>query len=222
MYLSRIALDPSRRNTARALVSPQVLHGAVEASFPNDPSMHRLRSLWRIDHLSDRCYLLVLSSQQPDLSSVAEQFGYNCDVPRWETKSYATHISQLQTGEVFRFRLRANPVRSSFAEKDERSGRGKVFAHVTAEQQKDWLLGRAPEHGFALDIDKFDVVHSEWLSFRKAGARGSEVSLRVAEFEGLLTITNVEQFRAMLTQGLGRAKAYGCGLLTVIRCQHPK
>lgn len=218
MYLSRVALDPSRRNTVRALASPQVLHGAVEACFPSTISTQRERSLWRIDHLGDHCYLLILSSEKPNLSSVAEQFGFSHVVPGWDTKSYSALLSHLRAGEVLRFRLRANPVRSSSAEKGEHSGRGKVFAHVTSDQQKQWLKARAQEHGFALDMDKFDVVHSEWLRFRKAGNRGCEVRLKVAEFEGLLTITDVEQFSAVLTQGLGRAKAYGCGLLTVLRC----
>ena len=35
-------------------------------------------------------------------------------------------------------------------------------------------------------------------------------------FEGILTVTDAARFRETLTQGLGRGKAYGNGLMTVV------
>ncbi|MCI5956432.1 MAG: type I-E CRISPR-associated protein Cas6/Cse3/CasE [Clostridiales bacterium] len=43
------------------------------------------------------------------------------------------------------------------------------------------------------------------------------VSLQAATFEGLLTVTDAERFRRTLTEGVGRGKAYGLGLLTIVR-----
>jgi CRISPR system Cascade subunit CasE len=37
----------------------------------------------------------------------------------------------------------------------------------------------------------------------------------VAVFEGVLQISDESLFKAALTNGIGRAKAYGCGLLTL-------
>ena len=36
-------------------------------------------------------------------------------------------------------------------------------------------------------------------------------------YEGLLTVTDAAKFREALTSGIGRGKAYGLGLLTVVR-----
>ena len=47
MYLSRAELDPTRRETMVALISPQKFHGAVENAFPGA----RRRRLWRLDQL---------------------------------------------------------------------------------------------------------------------------------------------------------------------------
>lgn len=47
MYLSRVYLDLSNRNTLKAVNSRSVLHGAVEAALTDD----RSRKLWRIDSL---------------------------------------------------------------------------------------------------------------------------------------------------------------------------
>lgn len=213
MYLSRIALDVKRREAMLALASPQVLHGAVERSFNGDSQ----RILWRVDWLGDNCYLLVLSAVPPDFAHIIEQFGDSDSRQRWETKAYDPLLARLQIGQKWRFRLRANPVHNSSAEKDEVSGRGRVYAHVTQEQQRQWLLKHAEICGFQLKEDEFDVVDTQWKKFRKGGAEKMEVTLRMATFEGVLTISNPELFKQTLVSGIGRAKAYGCGLLTIAR-----
>ena len=215
MYLSRIALNVELRATMRALASPQILHGAVEGAFPRAPAGARSRKLWRLDMLNGRYYLLVLSAQQPDFSRLAAQFGCPDANRPWETKSYNPLLARLAAGQIWRFRLRANPVRSSFRDRKDTSGRSQVHAHVTQDQQKQWLLKRAQPHGFLLAEDAFDIVHTEWKRFRKSDGSGRLVTLRTAAFEGILTISDCERFRQALLCGIGRAKAYGCGLLTV-------
>lgn len=90
-------------------------------------------------------------------------------------------------------------------------------AHVTQEQQRQWLLERAERNGFLLYKDGFDVVETKWLKFRKGEAKNTEVTLRSAAFEGMLTITDISLFKDALVNGIGRAKAYGCGLMTLAR-----
>ena len=43
------------------------------------------------------------------------------------------------------------------------------------------------------------------------------VTLGCCEYEGVLEVTDADLFRAALTEGIGRGKAYGLGLLTVMR-----
>jgi|HigsolmetaGSP11D_1036233.scaffolds.fasta_scaffold01196_6 CRISPR system Cascade subunit CasE len=220
MYLSRVLLNDRNRTTQQALAAPQILHAAVESCFDRNSKRSedsRDRLLWRIDYIADKCYLLLMSREQPNLSSLATQFGYPDDPSLKETKAYGPFLERLREGQRWRFRLRANPVRSSPRESDERTGRGKVFAHVTHDQQKNWLLMRANVNGFSLDPEEFTVVHSEWKKFYKSSRGGHQVVIRTATYEGMLTISDVERFRIALTKGIGRAKAYGCGLITVAR-----
>jgi CRISPR system Cascade subunit CasE len=219
MYLSRVFLNDRKRETQRALASPQIIHGAVESSFKRDISAlepFRKRLLWRVDYVVDKCCLLLLSEERPDLASLVWQFGYPDVQPQGETKAYAPFLKKLHNGQRWQFRLRANPVRSSSRETDERTGRGKVFAHVTKEQQKQWLLARAEACGFVVKPEEFAVVHTEWKKFHKATQGQHKVVLRTATFEGVLTITDAERFRQSLAGGIGRAKAYGCGLMTIM------
>ena len=82
------------------------------------------------------------------------------------------------------------------------------------EFQEDWLRARAEKHGFCLK--SLQVTGSRWLRFRK-GQQGKPVTLLSVVYEGVLKVTDPVLFRQVLTEGIGRGKAYGQGLLTVTR-----
>jgi CRISPR system Cascade subunit CasE len=218
MYLSRIELDTNKRQTIRALGSPQMLHAAVENCYSDFSKVNAPRKLWRVDRLGGRFYLLILSPEKPDFTSFSTQFCFS--EMQGESKPYNALLSRISAGQRWQFRLRANPVHSA---KDgaNTSGRGKVYAHVTVEQQKSWLRQRAQSRGFLLtagdfgdDAESFDITQSEQLRFRR---QDNFVTLGVATFEGILKVTDAALFAKTLTEGVGRAKAYGCGLLTIAR-----
>lgn len=217
MYLSRVELNLRRKNTMEALASPQRLHAAVESSFPSNAEKN-IRNLWRIDRLGNAMYLLVLSNGKPDFSHIVDQFGWPGAEQKWETQSYTSLMERIEAGQRWQFRLRANPVHSIKstidAETQKPSQRGKVYAHVTVQQQEQWLLERAAKYGFSLREDSFCVVQQE---VRKFFRNGKPVTLGIATFEGILEVADTPLFLNALTKGIGRAKAYGCGLLTIAR-----
>lgn len=206
MYLSRVSLDLHKRATMIALANPQQFHGAVERAFPGE----RRRRLWRLDPLGEKLYLMILSEDTPDLSGIEEQFGSG---EPGGTKSYDPLLERILPGSVWRFRLAANPTTSK-APSSGPMERGKVQAHITPEFQEEWLQARAEKHGFCLK--SFQVTGSRWLRFQK-GHRGRPVTLLSVVYEGVLEVTDSALFRQVLTEGIGRGKAYGQGLLTVTR-----
>jgi len=210
MFLSRVELDMRRRETVRALAKLNILHGAVEQCFEGG----RERRLWRLDQFKDSCFVLILSEDRPEFSGFAKQF---CGNPSncYETKNYANFLNKKDKGEIWRFRLCANPVHSVKDGGHEK--RGTLYAHATEENQKKWLIERADKNGFSLSSDNFGIILGEWAKFFKGSEKKKEVSILKVVYEGLLTVTDADLFRKSLTEGIGRAKAYGCGLLTVIR-----
>lgn len=236
MFLSRMRLKISSRKTMLALASPNLFHGAVEGAFPmtsaagakqsGDESGRSGRKLWRIDCLNEKCYLLLLSETEPDLTNAVKQFGFPDE--KSETKDYTPLLKHVTNSSKWRFRLTANPTiskstrgKASGGDKAQngtpgKTQRGTLYAHITAEYQKKWLADRAEKHGFKLEADDFDAVSSKWQKFRKGGANGSDVTLLSVTYEGLLTVTDAELFREALIGGIGRGKAYGLGLLTII------
>ena len=199
-------LDTSKRKTIIALASPNLFHGAVESAFSEFG-----RKLWRIDRLAGKAYLLLVSEKEPDLGSAAKQFGTS---DGWRTLDYDPFIRKIQTGDRRLFRLTANPV---IAKSAGSGARGSILAHVTTDWQEKWLLDRSAKNGFSIGPDDFSVVHNEWVRFKKGNDHGRIVTFCTVTFEGTLTVSDASLFHEALKNGIGREKAYGCGLLTVSR-----
>lgn len=214
MHLSRFSFNPARRGAHRLLNSAHVLHAAVLASFP-DPSPNEAgRVLWRVDATEHGAVLYVVSPTRPDFTHLAEQAGWPTLPESWSSRPYAPLLEKIADGDRFAFRLTANPVRSTRPAPGER---GKPHGHVTVAQQEAWLLARQEHNGFQVSAGAdggHDLVvrDRKTLTFRR---RETQVTLRVATFEGTLEVRDRDAFVAALGHGIGRAKGYGCGLLTV-------
>lgn len=205
MYFSRIPLDASKRKTQIAMVSPNKIHGAVEDAF----SEKQARNLWRIDKLRGKFYLLIVSAAKPDLSGIAAQFGYEDDCG--ESREYDGLLKRIEKGSVWHFRLAANPIHSIKGEKK----RGKVIAHISEKYQLEWLDNQAVKRGFRILPDAVYVAETNWRIFTK---RNYSQKVRILEvvFEGKLCVEDADVFRETLVNGIGREKAYGMGMLTVV------
>ena len=204
MYLSRVTIDLKNRRSMQALENPEILHGMTETCFSGE----KQRILWRLDELNGETILLLLSPNKPDCKSIAEQIGKGKDF--WETKDYKPLIDRIQPGTIWRFRLAANPV-VNVPQGDGK--RGKVKAITIAAHQREWLVRQAERSGFLLAPNQFDVVQNEWRIFRN---KGRTISLLCTVFEGILTVSDAAQFIETLQKGIGRGKAYGMGLLTIM------
>ncbi len=203
MYLSRMKLDVTKRQTMKALASPNIFHGAIESCETEG----RTRKLWRIDTLGGVPYLLILSEQKLDFLPAAQQF---CSDTIVESKCYDPFLERITEGSRWNFRLCANPT----IQRKCGDGRGKVMAHITTAFQEEWLKIQSEKHGFSLNAEEFLVTGSQWYHFCK-GAERQNVRMLAVTYEGILTVTDAEAFRKALTQGIGREKAYGMGLLTI-------
>ena len=204
MYLSRIAIDLLNRNTLRALDNLEIMHGIVESCFGEVTE----RVLWRLDELKGETYLLLLSTSKPDFARLAAQIGKPGN--SGEIRDYEPLLKRTVADTTWRFRLKANPVMSVPGKLNHR---GKIKAITIAAHQRSWLERQGKNHGFTVVPDQFDVVRSEWHIFRN---KGRTISLLGVTFEGVLTITDTELFQKAMKEGIGRGKAYGMGMLTVV------
>lgn len=173
---------------------------------------NRERKLWRIDTLMNKSYLLILSVSKPNLTELLKQFGYEDAIG--QTKEYNRLLNQIEEKSVWHFRLVANPVHSIKTG----NGRGKVVAHVSEHYQLEWLNNQAIKKGFCIVSDTACVKESNWKIFNKRNSN-KRVRILAVTFEGILRVEDVEVFKNTLLNGIGRGKAYGMGLLTIVRTE---
>lgn len=219
MFISRVQLNPRRRGAVPLLASPHALHAAVLASFPDPGARPEGRVLWRLDLDEHSTNLYIVSPAQPDVTHLVEQAGWPTLDDTALVRSYDPLLTRIEVGQRYAFRLTANPTHSAPRAGD---SRGKVFGHVTVSQQEKWLLDRQERSGFVvtpadgvpsdLDSRALAVTARRTLSFSR---RETRVTLSVATFEGRLEVTDRAAFVTALCHGIGRAKGYGCGLLTI-------
>ena len=231
MYISKAVLNPQRRGAKRLLSSPQRMHAAVLASFaPGGESESAAgRILWRLDPGEHHVDLLVVSPRLPDLIGIVEEAGWPLTTPA-QSKPYGQFLDRVCVGSQWHYRLRANPVHAIKKDGWDRSRR---VGHVSAEHQAQWWIDRAAKVGLQLleppmplvepvrAADRVSVSERATLIFERhtdsgESARGRRVTISSAVFEGHAEVTDAALVRDALTHGVGRARAYGCGLLTLV------
>lgn len=229
-YLSNIPLNPLRTGTQSLLRNPQRIHAAVLGGLAVQPVNHRV--LWRLEKRAHKLELLVLTKTRPSWEHIVEQAGWlGADGGMARIADYEPLLALVMQGREFRFRVKANAVSSLRAPQKMTNAqttlteggevrRGFRVGHRTASAQLAWFIRRAsdePSWGFTVgDQSKpnVQIVQRERLAFRKS-VGGDLVTLDTAVFEGRLRVTDPSRFRDVLTNGLGKGKAYGCGLLTL-------
>jgi CRISPR system Cascade subunit CasE len=175
--------------------------------------------LWRIDRSGHETTLFVLSPTQPDLRGLVEEAGWLTSSTPWQTGRMEPLLSRIREGQRWRFRLTANPVVSR---RGEGSRRGKVIP-LKEGDYLDWVVTRGEANGFDIPLNSLDareviVTDRRRLQFAKGVAEGAgrrNVTLATATFDGVLQVTDSDRLKHALTHGIGRGRAYGCGLLTL-------
>jgi CRISPR system Cascade subunit CasE len=174
----------------------------------------------------------LIADYTPALERIAlgREFGFRLAANPVQTVSRPTKPSEQQTA-----RLKAH---AQQPHADHRP-RGFRVAHRTAAQQLHWFLARAERNGFTIPEAPFDapasglktdgtltagpavsIVSRDILRFKKH-RDGPRITLSTATFEGRLRVTDPDALRTALLTGIGPAKGYGQGLLTLAPVSQP-
>ncbi len=230
-YLSKIPINPLRRGAQRLLRSPQALHAAVLGGLATQPVAERV--LWRDERDGPACHLLVLTQSQPSWEHLVEQAGWAGSPSGGAlTRDLRPLLDLIVKGREFSFRVRANPTQSlkkpehptasqQRVSEDRARTRGTRVGHRTIEHQLRWFVeqggGPASRWGFTVNedgISSVNLLEREHISFSK-GQGSHRVTLDRVTYGGTLTVVEPDRVRQVVLGGLGGAKAYGCGLLTL-------
>lgn len=211
--LTRFLIPTDSRVARPALSSPHVLHATVQRAFSAE--QHERfgagRILWRLDPSGHGHALHIVSPEEPHLAHLHRELGGDAAAAR--VFDYDAVLDTLRPATEWRFRLKANPTKAV----RQSEGPSKRLGLVREADQIEWLIARAPQLGFRvppnrLDLPEIIVRRSGVVDFRREKAK---VTLATAVFDGILVVEDVERLRRTLVHGVGRAKGYGNGLLTL-------
>ena len=129
----------------------------------------------------------------------------------------------IECGLRFSFRLLANPVRKVATipkkrrERPDQPGRHGRRVPVPPESFGEWLSARSEAHGFRLVAPIQDTLHMQvgYVYVNKTRDPTKGQRLRSVRYDGLLEVLDEERFRESLLSGIGPAKAFGFGLLSI-------
>lgn len=206
-WFTEIRLNSSRRETFNVLRSTEALHALLENTLPSLPSERESRLLWRLDDTSVGKLVYMVTDTKPDPSGIVESVGWPSYDASQTVRSieYDRLLDRLSAGDEFFFRCSVNPVK-----RQKSSGK---LVPLIREDAVEWLLAKMSANGIKVDADNLRKVSEETDRFHKAN--GKPVTLRRATFEGRCVITDPVKAKLALVNGMGRGKAYGCGLITL-------
>lgn len=200
MYLSRLMLNPRSRWVQQDLADRYQLHKTVFSGFaetlPEDE-----RVLFRLESGRHGTIALLVQSHDIPQWSRSEQI----QRPRYLLKPVEEKVFEprFRLGQVLQFRLVANPTIKR---------NGKRLALRKEEDQIAWLQRKAQENGFR--VAQLQLVREGDIR----GGRGRQMmTWHSVRFDGLLVVENVEAFTRAVVKGIGAAKGFGFGLLSVMR-----
>jgi CRISPR system Cascade subunit CasE len=216
IYLSCLELDP-RSAWARAdLQNPYEMHRTLSRAFGDGGEQYRgARCLFRVEERREGWRVLVQSRTEPNWQVLETGRRYLAGRPR--VKALDPRFTEKQE---LRFLLLANPTRresigpASETGERRRSGtrRALVFDDLQESEraQREWLERKGRQGGFKPVL--FEVEDRGVLEIRKGGERIPYAAIR---FEGFLQVTDPAVFRETLENGIGSAKGFGFGLLSL-------
>lgn len=191
------------------------MHQAVWDLFSRGPDDRR-SFLYRIDQEGRKTLIYAVSKEKPQADGEAGRL--------WKVETKPYEVS-LREGDRLVFQLRAN---ATVTRNDKRHDvvmdlkhrlgaerRARSEAEIVQQAGQEWIEARAAAHGFRVigAISEAYRVHN----LRKGAQRGARMRFATVDLHGLLEVTEPSLFMPMLFSGLGRARAFGCGLMLVRR-----
>ncbi len=232
MFLSRLMLDVRSRAVRRDIADCQGLHRTVMSAFPNGVGMGaraELKILHRLEEGPAGPLLYVQSEAAPDWSGLPA--GYLLEAPMGLKNPGVRFLDAewrtLTVGDRLHFRLRANPTRRAGTDEGRAALRaeagvkgGQRLGLRTDAERVDWLVRKGQTAGFVIAGTRMDpqVPDVRVATDRVGGVREpGDLQFSSATFDGALVVTAVPALLTALRDGVGSAKAYGFGLLSVAR-----
>lgn len=216
MFLSKLILNPKCNQVRSELAQPYEMHRTIMTAYPykrnnNEP----FGVLFRIDEnrKNGKIILLVQTQEKPYWEYIiAHNEKYLLEEP--EIKEIDEIFSKISNGNIFRFRLCANPSKKIKDKKGQEAERSLRIGLYKESEQEHWIrTQKAKDNGFK--ILNLTIIPQGYKESKKFKNNNPIIKHFSVLYEGVLQVTDKNNFVKGLKNGIGSAKAFGFGLLSI-------
>lgn len=204
MIASVLHLD---RQAVKALnlIDPYALHKAIYSLYEDVRSSEAKKSsetsgILYADQGGDfNGRKILLLANRPPANHIAGQYGaiQSKEIP----DAFLDHAE-------YRFKVVVNPTRRENASR-------KIVPVKGREAIAEWFTRRAPQSwGFDISPAHLQVDRVDLLQFKDK--QQNAVTLAQAHVQGQFKVIDRQQFQSSFVKGIGRGRAFGCGLLQIV------
>lgn len=210
-FLTKIDLSPWSSSVGYDLSNRQSMHARVMSMVPekySEDARSQAGVLFRLESSESGRFLLVQSRDRLDLSRLPG--GYAGEV---QERDLSDLLNWLDVGRMVSYRVDLHATAASMPQVRDGS-RGKRRTLFGADVE-DWWMRRSDK--FGLDIPAGSVVCQELpaISVRKK-AVNRKFSHTFTRCSGTARVIDPEALRSAIEDGVGKRRAYGAGLLSVV------
>jgi len=205
MYLTKLVLDPRSAQARRDLGDAYEMHRTLARAFVTDDTTKPPRFLWRQEIVGSNWSLptlLIQSTTAANWMSIRDLPNYLQTEPQTKVFNFS---EMIEDSCRYRFRLVANPTVTR---------NGKRIGIGGEENQMAWLGRQGGKHGFNLEhvlVTSSDIMNTN----KKRGV--PSITIGQVSYEGVLLATQAAALIDAAGSGIGPAKAFGCGLLSLAK-----
>jgi len=205
MYLSQCVL-----NTVRP-VNPYLLHKKIWKLFPGQQDEER-SFLFRVENLGQAGPQKIL------LQSRHKPQAVKGDLLLLQSKEI--NLTGIKAQSKLRFMLRANPTKKIKDQKGKPTNQGKVRVPLIDEIEINNWLKRQLKDCAGIDDNELSILRQDLLSFSKSRSKDKQQyfgKIQTVTYSGIITTSDHQLLMDKIYSGIGPAKAFGCGLLSIAK-----
>ncbi|WP_424892224.1 type I-E CRISPR-associated protein Cas6/Cse3/CasE [Streptomyces sp. XH2] len=217
-HLTRIKIDPWSRDAGTDLKDAQALHRRVLSLVPDQLGAATRQAagvLYRLERTPHAHTLLIQSTAPLHLEALPVGYAAATD-----ERDITPLLTWCQPGKAIRYRIDAVATASISTDERDSKGRRKRGRRIPLHGPAaiNWWHYHANRAGLSPDPATTHASPQPDLVGWKDNGRIGE---RLTRFEGTAHITDRDALRTAITTGLGRARAYGAGLLSIAPLTNP-
>ncbi|MEU5162259.1 type I-E CRISPR-associated protein Cas6/Cse3/CasE [Streptomyces sp. NPDC020875] len=204
--LARISLNPHSREVQRDLRDATQMHRTVMRMVPDglgDSPRHQAGLLYRVDE-TDTTSTLLVQAHRLDPAALPPGYGHT------QIKSLTPMFTALRTGLPVRYRIVVNPSKRERPPHADLNTRGRIVA-LSGPDADQWWHRRAATAGLDVHILTPTNVHP----VRPRTTQAAPMRHHLLRYDGTAAVTDPAALAEALRNGIGRAKPYGAGLLSL-------